>query len=159
RRLASATARIGVVTADLFPKVTLTGNIGFDAAKFSGLGDSGSGTYSFGPSITWAAFDLGRVRARINASKANADAELAGYQKAVLNALQEVDSDLAAYARSTERQATLERAAAASDKAARLARQRFEGGLSDFLNTLNAERDALDAETSLAQSNTEVATN
>lgn len=159
RRLASATARIGVAMGDLFPKVTVLGAIGYDASNFAGLGRGGSETYLYGPSITWAAFDLGRVQARIRESKWNADAQLAGYQKAVLGALEEVDSDLAAYARSTERQATLERAAAASDKAARLARQRFEGGLSDFLNVLDAERDALDAETSLSQSNTEVATN
>jgi multidrug efflux system outer membrane protein len=158
RRLAAATARIGVAMGDLFPKVTVLGAVGFDASSFAGIGHDGSRTYSYGPSITWAAFDLGRVQARIRASKANADAELAGYQSAVLGALQEVDSDLAAYARSTERLATLRLAAAASDKAARLARQRFEGGLSDFLNVLDAERDELDAETSVAQSETEVAT-
>ena len=63
RSLAAATALIGVQTADLFPRVTFNGNLALEASHFSGLGKSGSDTYSFGPRITWAALDLGRVRA------------------------------------------------------------------------------------------------
>jgi outer membrane protein TolC len=121
-------------------------------------GDSGSSTHTFGPSISWAAFDIGRVQARIRAARANADAELAAYQRAVLAALQETEGALVSYGRSAERTHTLELATSASDKAARLARQRYEAGLSDFLNVLDAEREALSAETSLAQSRTETAT-
>ncbi|MDB5987022.1 MAG: NodT family efflux system outer rane lipoprotein, partial [Nevskia sp.] len=152
RNLAAATAGIGVAVGDLFPKVTVAGAIGYNAGSFGGVGNTGSGTYAYGPSISWAAFDLGRVQARIRAARANADAQMAAYQKSVLLALQETEGALITYSRSAARMHTLEQATLASDKAAHLARQRFEAGLTDFLNVLDAEREALDAETSLAQS-------
>jgi multidrug efflux system outer membrane protein len=158
RHLAAATASIGIAMGDLFPKVTFIGAVGYDAGGFSAIGDSGSSTHTFGPRISWAAFDIGRIQARIRAARANADAELAAYQKAVLGALQETDGALVSYGRSAERTHTLELATSASDKAARLARKRYEAGLSDFLNVLDSEREALSAETSLAQSRTETAT-
>jgi outer membrane protein, multidrug efflux system len=142
----------------LFPKVTFIGAVGYEANSFSAIGDRGSSTHTYGPSISWAAFDIGRVQARIRAARANADAELAAYQKAVLGALQETDGALVSYGRSAERTHILERATFASDKAAQLARKRYEAGLSDFLNVLDAEREALSAETGLAQSRTETAT-
>src|SRR2546426_11989883 len=67
RSLAAATARIGVATADLFPRVTFVGSVGLQADTFAGLGKSGADTWNFGPRITWAALDLGRVQARIKA--------------------------------------------------------------------------------------------
>jgi multidrug efflux system outer membrane protein len=158
RNLAAATAGIGVAVGDLFPKITFVGSVGYNASSLGRVGDSGSQTYAYGPGISWAAFDLGRVRARIKEARANADAEMAAYEKAVLVALQETDGALISYSRSSARTRTLEQAALASDKAARLARQRYEAGLSDFLIALDAERDALNAETSLAQSRTETAT-
>src|SRR5437660_73226 len=68
RPLAAATARIGIATADLFPRVTFTGSVGLQAESFAGLGKSGADTWNFGPRITWAALDLGRVHARIKAA-------------------------------------------------------------------------------------------
>lgn len=138
--------------------MTFIGSVGYDAGNFAAIGDSGSSTHTFGPSISWAAFDIGRVQARIRAARANADAELAAYQRAVLAALQETEGALVSYGRSAVRTHTLELATSASDKAARLARQCYEAGLSDFLNVLDAEREALSAKTSLAQSRTETAT-
>src|SRR5687767_1478791 len=87
RELAAATARIGVATADLFPRVTFVGRIGIEAETFSGLAQAGSDTWSFGPRITWAALDIGRVQARIKAAGARAEAQLAAYERTVLNAL------------------------------------------------------------------------
>src|ERR1700709_307591 len=60
RRLAGATARVGVAVGDLFPKVTLSGQIGYIAPTFGEFGSADAKAFSFGPSITWAAFDLGR---------------------------------------------------------------------------------------------------
>src|SRR3989449_349924 len=77
RSLAAATARIGIATADLFPRVTFTGSLGLQAETFAGLGKSGADTWSFGPRITWAALDLGRAQARIKAADARAEASLA----------------------------------------------------------------------------------
>lgn len=158
RQLASATARIGVAVGDLFPRVSFIGSAGYNAGNTSDLGNAASETYTFGPTISWAALDLGRVRSRIGIANAQADAALAAYQSTVLLALEETEGALVNFGLAQSRRATLEQAAAASSKAANLARQRFEGGLSDFLNVLDAERDALSAQDSLAQSRTQTAT-
>jgi multidrug efflux system outer membrane protein len=158
RQLAAATARIGVAMGDLFPKVTITGEVGYWAPTFGDFGKSDARFFSVGPSISWAAFDLGRVRARISSAKAQTDAALAGYEGAVLNALEDTEGTLITYGRSQSRRGSLQVAAAASDKAADLARKRFEGGLIDFLEVLDAERTALSAELLLSQSRTDTAT-
>jgi multidrug efflux system outer membrane protein len=158
RQLAGATARVGVAVGDLFPKVTLTGSIGYEAPSFGQFGTSDARFFSAGPSITWAAFDLGRVRARISSARAETDAALANYESAVLNALQDTEGSLISYGRSQSRRDALALAAAASDKASDLARRRFEGGLIDFLEVLDAERTALSAELLLSQSRTDAAT-
>jgi multidrug efflux system outer membrane protein len=158
RRLAGATARVGVAVGDLFPKVTLTGDVGYFAPTFGDFGTSGARFFSFGPSISWAAFDLGRVRARISSARAQTDAALAAYEGAVLGALEDTEGALISYGRSQTRRDALQVAAAASDKAAELAQKRFEGGLIDFLEVLDAERTALSAELLLSQSRTDSAT-
>jgi multidrug efflux system outer membrane protein len=158
RGLAASTARIGVAVGDLFPKVTFTGAIGYDAATFGGLGKSGSDTYSIGPSISWAAFDLGRVASRIKIARAQADADLATYESSVLGALEETEGALITYGRAQSRRDLLTQAANASERASDLARQRFQGGLTDFVNVLEAERDALTVQDALAQSRTQTAT-
>lgn len=146
RNLAAATARIGVATADLFPHVTFVGGIALEASNFTGLGGSGSDSYSFGPSIRWAAFDLGRVRARIEAADARAEANLALYERTVLTALEETENALVAFGRAQARRELLRTSAEASDKAAELARLRFEEGVADFLTVLDAERTMLEAQ-------------
>jgi multidrug efflux system outer membrane protein len=158
RSLAASTARIGVAIGDLFPKVTFTGSVGYNAATFGGLGKTGSDTYSVGPAISWAAFDLGRVGARIRIAHAQADADLATYEASVLGALEETEGALLTYGRAQSRRELLTQAANASERAADLARQRFQGGLTDFVNVLDAEREALIVEDSLAQSRTQTAT-
>jgi multidrug efflux system outer membrane protein len=158
RSLAAATARIGVAVGDLFPRVTFIGTGGYNAASGSALGDPGTDTFRIGPSISWAAFDLGRVRARIDIANAQTDAALAGFENAVLTALEETEGALATYAFAQARRALLGEAADASSRAADLARQRFEGGLADFLDVLDAEAAALTVQDSLAQSRTQTAT-
>jgi outer membrane protein, multidrug efflux system len=158
RRLAGATARVGVAVGDLFPKVTLTGTVGYLAPTFSQFGTADARFFSAGPSISWAAFDLGRVRARIGSARAQTDAALASYESSVLNALEDTEGALVSYGRSQSRREALNVAAAASDKAADLARRRFEGGLIDFLEVLDAERTSLSAELLLSQSRTDAAT-
>jgi multidrug efflux system outer membrane protein len=158
RRLAAATARVGVAVGDLFPKVTLVGEVGYFAPTFGDFGQSEARSFSVGPSISWAAFDLGRVQARISSAKAQTDEALAFYEGAVLGALEDTEGALISYGRSQVRRDALRVAAAASDKAADLARKRFEGGLIDFLEVLDAERTALSAELLLSQSRTDAAT-
>jgi outer membrane protein, multidrug efflux system len=158
RQLAAATARVGVAMGDLFPRVTLVGEVGYQASSFSQFGQSQARFFQAGPSISWAAFDMGRVLARIGESRAQTDAALAQYQGAVLNALQDTEGSMITYGRAQVRRQSLQLAAAASDKAADLAEKRFEGGLIDFLEVLDAQRTALSAELTLSQSRTDAAT-
>jgi multidrug efflux system outer membrane protein len=158
RSLAAATARIGVATADLFPRVTLVGSVGLQADTFAGLGKSGGDTWNFGPRITWAALDLGRVRARIKAADARTEASLAFYEQAVLTALQETEDALVDFAHEQTRERFLEASAQASQQATDLAHQRYDAGAADFLSVLDAERTLLEAQDRLAASQTQTAT-
>ena len=156
--LAAATARIGVATADLFPRVTFNGRLALEAGELSRLTDAGADAYSFGPRITWAALDLGGVRARIQAADARAEAELAFYEKTVLSALEETESALVDFGRAQARRDYLLASARAADDAVALARERYQGGIADFLTVLDAQRTQLAVQQQLAQSETRTAT-
>ncbi len=158
RDLAASTARIGVAIGDLFPKVTFTGTAGYVAGSAAALGDSGTDSFVIAPGISWAALDVGRVRARIAGARARNDAALARYDQTVLRALEETEDALVTHARARERLAHVEQAAQASATAAQLARLRFQNGLVDFLQVLDAERTQLEAEDRLAQSHADAAT-
>ena len=158
RALAADTARIGIAVADLFPHVTFTGSVGYAAVNSGNLGDSGTGTRLIAPGISWAAFDIGRVRAQIAGARAHADGSLARYEQTVLRALEETEDALITHARSRERLEHVAASAQASGTAARLARTRYDGGISDFLTVLDTERTQLEAEDRLAQSRTDTAT-
>ncbi|WP_083386201.1 efflux transporter outer membrane subunit [Methylomonas sp. LWB] len=158
RNLAAATAQIGVATADLFPRVTFVGNLSLEASTLSNVVAPGSESYSVGPKISWAAFDLGRVYARIKAADASSEASLAQYQQTVLLALEETENALVAYNQERVRRAELTTAAKASEKAVELARLRYREGVSDFLTVLEADRQLLANQDLLAQSQTATAT-
>lgn len=158
RLLAAATARIGVQTADLFPRVTFQGQVALESKTFSGLGAAGSDTYSFGPRISWAALDLGRVRARIQAANARADAELARYEQVVLTALEETEGALVEFGRAQARREYLVASARSAEQAVTLADQRYRSGVTDFLTVLDAQRTQLAIQEQLAQSETRSAT-
>ncbi|MGH7406101.1 MAG: TolC family protein, partial [Candidatus Methylomirabilales bacterium] len=149
---------IGVATADLFPRVTFIGSVALEASTLSGLGKGGSDTFFFGPRIFWAAFDLGRVAARIRAADARAEGALAQYEKTVLTALEETENTLVDFGRQQKRLGFLRASAEASEKAAELARLRFQYGVTDFLTVLDAERTLLEAQDRLAESETRTAT-
>jgi outer membrane protein, multidrug efflux system len=102
RTLASDTARIGIAVADLFPRVTFTGSVGYAAGNSGDLGNSGTSTRLIAPGISWAAFDIGRVRAQIAGARAHADGSLAKYEQTVLQALEETEDALVTHARSRE---------------------------------------------------------
>ncbi len=155
RRLAAATARVGVATADLFPRVSLIGSAGYLSTERSAFGDSNSESTAIGPFLSWSAFDLGRVRARIGAAEAATGAQLAAYEQTVLTVLEETENALVRYARNRQRLASLEIAAQASGKAANLANIRYRNGVDSFLNVLDAEARLLEAQDALAQSETD----
>ncbi len=155
RKLAAATARIGVATADLFPRVSLIGSVGYTTTSLSDLGEDQYRGASVGPSLFWPAFDLGRIRARIRAADATAEGALANYEKTVLAALEETENVLVRFTKARQRQAHLQIAASSTAEAVELARVRYSNGIDSFLNVLDAERQLLGLQDQLAQSETE----
>ncbi|MFV3381199.1 MULTISPECIES: TolC family protein [Pseudomonas] len=156
RQLAAATANVGVATADLFPRVSLSGFLGFTAARGSQIGSSAANAWALGPSITWAAFDLGSVRARLRGAKADAEGALANYEQQVLLALEESANAFSDYGKRQQRLLALIRQSDASRKAAELASVRYREGTVDYLVLLDAERERLSAEDAQAQGEVEL---
>jgi len=154
RNLAAATARVGVATADLFPRVSFSGFVGFLSGDTSQLGKAASRAWLVNPAVSWPALDLGSVRARLRAAKAEADGELAAYQKAVLSALEDFEDACVGYSAQEARLASVLEQAQASRRAAQLAQIQYrEGGIS-FIVLLDAQRTLLQAEDELAQAET-----
>jgi NodT family efflux transporter outer membrane factor (OMF) lipoprotein len=158
RRLASAAARVGVATADLFPRFTIGGSYGTQAADSSNLFQRDSETRLIALGIDWSFLDIGRVRARIAAADATAEANLASYEQTVLQALEETQNAVITYDRALREREHLRAAEADTTHAATLARLRFNGGIIGFLDVLDAERSQLEAQDQLAQSETRSAT-
>lgn len=156
RTLAGYTARVGVATADLFPRVSLTGFLGFTAARGSQIGSSAANAWTLGPSITWPAFDLGSVRARLRGAKADADGALASYEQQVLLALEETENAFSDYDKRQQRLVSLIRQSESSRAAANLAGIQYREGTVDFLVLLDAERERLSAEDAQAQAEIDV---
>jgi outer membrane protein, multidrug efflux system len=160
RQLAAATARVGVATADLFPRVNITGFVGFLSGDVGRLFSTATGNnaqaWSITPAVSWAAFDIGSVKARLRASKAQSDAAAANYEKVVLTALEDTENSLVAYSARQAQLKSLSEQAQASRRAAELADTQYREGVADFLVLLDAQRTQLDAEDSVAQAETAV---
>lgn len=156
RELAAATARIGVATADLFPRFSLTGAAGLQSLDASSLFDWNSRFYSIGPQIRWNVFNAGQVRANIDVQNARQQAALAAYQKSVLGALQEVHSALIAFGNEQDRREFLQSAVASDRQALSLAQQLYRQGLADFITVLDAQRTLFTSEDALARSDATV---
>ncbi len=152
--LAAATARVGVVTADLFPRVTFGGRLNIEAQSLANLQKSGADAYNLGPRISWAFLNIGRVRQQIKAAGHRADAALSTYEQTVLLALEETENALTSYDRERQRLGHLETSAASAREAATLARKRYQDGVADFLTVLDAERVALAAQNDIVLSRT-----
>jgi NodT family efflux transporter outer membrane factor (OMF) lipoprotein len=157
RALAAATARIGVATADLYPRLALTGMLGLQSMQLSDLSQTASQFWAFGPSIRWPLFDAGRIRANIRVHDARQEQALIRYEQTVLTALEEVENALVAYRQEQVRQRSLAAAMAAHRRAVTLANELYTKGLSDFLTVLEAQRSLLAAESQLVQSNAALA--
>lgn len=156
RRLAAATERQGVAVASLFPQVSVSGFVGFVAGRGSTFFTGDSRAFSVSPGISWSAFDLGRVRARIRGSNAATEEMLAYYEETALRALEETENALANYRAQQARLIKLNDQARESKRAADIARLRYREGVVDFLSLLDAERTQLQAEDAVAQSERDV---
>lgn len=156
RRLAASTAEVGVATADLFPRVSLNGFLGFVAGRGSQLGSTAARAWSASPTLTWAAFDLGSVRARLRATQAGAQVSAAHYEQQVLTALEEAANAFSDYGRRQERLLALMHRSEASRGAAHQASLQYQEGVVDFLVLLDAEREQLAAEDAQAEAEVEL---
>jgi outer membrane protein, multidrug efflux system len=152
REIAAATARVGVATADLFPKFSITGTAGLESISTSDFLFGTSRMWSVGPSMTWPIFEAGRIRANIAAQNAREEQALYLYRKTVLTALAEVEDALVAYAKERARHQALAASAQDFKLSEILARDRYEEGYADYLDVLEAQRSLYAAQDSLAQS-------
>jgi outer membrane protein, multidrug efflux system len=159
RELAAQTARVGVATADLYPKFKLSGSIGLEALSMNRLFSSGSGTFSGAAGITWPVFKAGGIRQNIEVHSSLQEQALIQYEAAVLGALEDAENALAAYAAEQRRRDDLGEAARAAQRAVELARHKYQAGLTDFTNVLDAERSLLSFQDQWTQSNGTVASN
>jgi NodT family efflux transporter outer membrane factor (OMF) lipoprotein len=143
RVLAAQTARVGVATADLYPKFRLLGTIGIESIDSDNFLDWGNRFWRIGPSASWRAFDGGAIRQNIAVQNARQEQALIQYQQTVLNAQEEVENALVAYAKEQRRRDSLDKAATAAQRAELLARDKYQAGLVDFNNVLDTQRSLL----------------
>jgi outer membrane protein, multidrug efflux system len=158
RDLAAATARIGIAIADYYPRISIGGDVGVNARNGGDLGESASRFWSFGPKISWAFLDSGRIKANVNRAEARTDAALARFDKTVLTALEETENALFGYSQSLAREEALKSASTAANDAAKLAKLRYDAGASDFLTLLDAERTRIAADREFDQAKATTAT-
>ncbi|MBO9499030.1 MAG: efflux transporter outer membrane subunit [Novosphingobium sp.] len=156
RRLAGSTARIGVATADLYPRVTLGGSVGSTGTGFDNIFGANPLTWLLGPLINWTV-NQDAARARIAAAKADSQAALATFDGTVLNALEETETALSAYGHALEQRQALQQARDEAERAAKITRAQQREGAIDALASLDAERTLADAEAQLALANAAIA--
>ncbi len=151
RQLAAQTAQIGVATADLYPRFSLSGTFAFETAGSAIFGD-GNHAWSFGPAFRWNIFNGGRVRNNILAQDARANQLLSDYENTVLEALEDVENSLVAFEQERIRRDALERSVIAAEESVRLVKELYIAGLTDFQNVLDMERSLAEQQDDLAES-------
>jgi NodT family efflux transporter outer membrane factor (OMF) lipoprotein len=156
RQLAAATATVGVATAQLYPRISLTGAFGLDSLGSSEFFSWQSRVWTLGPSIRWPIFAGGRLRAQVAVEDARREQALAAYEKSVLVALEDVENALVGYLRQGERRGRLEAAVAANRKAVDLADELYRKGLTSFIDVLDAQRALYVSQAELARSQSQV---
>jgi NodT family efflux transporter outer membrane factor (OMF) lipoprotein len=145
RSLAAATARIGVATADLFPSLAVNGAVG---VQRQGLGNPPLSTHiwSVGAGVVWPLLDFGALDAQVEAAELAARAQFVNYKKTIQLAVREVDTELGLFTAEQVSLGKLDSALTASQRAVTLASERYQRGLTDFLNVIDAQREQYDIE-------------
>ena len=159
RNLAAQTARIGVATADLYPKFRLLGTMGLESVSTGNLFTAHSRTWSINSGVSWNIFQGGAIRQNIKVQSARQEQALIQYEYSILKAQEEVENVLVAYAKQQRRRQSLAAATAAAQTAVQLAQDQYRVGLVDFSNVLDAQRSLLSFQDQLAQSNGAVTSN
>jgi len=149
--LVSENAQIGVAKAAYFPRITLTGFLGFESSQLSNLFTGSRNVWAFVPQVTQPIFTAGRLRSNVRFTEAQREVFLVNYERTIQNAFREVSDSLIAYRKVKEVRAQRELLVDTLRDRARLAYLRYTGGVSNLLEALDADRDLFDAELTLAQ--------
>jgi NodT family efflux transporter outer membrane factor (OMF) lipoprotein len=157
RRFAAAVARIGVAEGDRYPRFSLGGTLGLAANSADDVFTKGSDVIAFGPSVRWNLFEGGRLKQRVVALEADAEAAQVAWEQAVLRALEEAENAMARFVREQQRRASLQRAASEAQRAVELARAQYTAGLSDFQAVIDSERSVATIEDDLVASEAAIA--
>ncbi|MCW8276083.1 TolC family protein [Pseudomonas sp. PCH199] len=155
RRLAAATATIGIATAQLYPDVSIGATVG-TVGILENLGEPSTNRWGFGPSLTWTVPTNG-ARARIREAEAVTQGALAQFDGVVLNAIRETQTSLAQYSALLQRRDALADAEQSAKLAADQTHRFFQAGRASFLADLQATRTYTDVRAQLAAANTQVA--
>lgn len=155
-RLKAAHAEIGAARAAFFPNIALTGSLGTASTELSGLFGSGSGIWSFVPSLTVPIFQGGRLRAGLDLAEARRNLAVAEYERTVQVAFREVADALAERRRLGEQTAALRATLDAQAERVRLAVLRYQNGAAPYLEVLEAERERFTVEQALVQTRREL---
>lgn len=146
QRLQGESARIGVAKAAFFPTIKLTSSAGFASADLGTFLDWPSRVWSVGPSITFPIFQGGRNKASLQAAQARYEQSVAGYRGTILNAFREVEDALSDLSTLSFQNDAVNRAVISARDTATLANERYQKGLSNYLDVVDAQRTALQAE-------------
>jgi NodT family efflux transporter outer membrane factor (OMF) lipoprotein len=152
RFLAAQTARIGIRTADLYPRFSLFGFLALESTDGGDLFKSSSGTWGFGLPIRWNIFQGGRIRAAIRVEEARTEQALLAYEQSVLRALEEVENAMVFYYQERLRRDKLVEAVEASRRSVDLVRTQYMAGLTNFQNVLDTQRSLFNQQDQLAAS-------
>ncbi|MBG3903502.1 TolC family protein [Pseudomonas aeruginosa] len=153
RQLAASSEDVGAATAELYPRLDLGGFIGFFALRSGDLG-SASRAFELAPAVSWPAFRLGNVRARLRAAEAQSDAALARYQRTLLLAQEDVGNALNQLAEHQRRLVALVRSASHAGNALEIANERYRAGAGSYLAVLENQRALYQIREELAQAET-----
>ena len=140
RELGAATARIGIATAALFPSLAVTGAIGFQRQSLKGQPVLGEHIWSLGPGAVWPLLDFGALDAQVEIADLATRAQLVRYKQTIQQAVREVDTSYGLYLAEQQSLGKLGVALIASQRAVTLANERYQRGVTDFLNVVDAER-------------------
>ncbi|MGZ8190582.1 MAG: efflux transporter outer membrane subunit [Methylococcaceae bacterium] len=158
RQLAAANANVGIATAELYPRVNLSAFLGLQntrIADFTPIGKS----WSTAASVSMPIFNWGRIKANIKSKEAQSELAFLTYQSTVLTAFREVEDALITYTKENQRHKSLARAVTANQLAVQLARERYEKGLTSFLDVLVSQRALYQTESSRVESEAKISSN
>jgi outer membrane protein, multidrug efflux system len=158
RQLSAGNAFVGAAKSAYLPRLTIGGGAGYASNTFESLGNTNKPRYAIGPVLSWPLLNLGRIKAGVDVARAQEAEAEAYYRKTQLQAQEEIESSVIGYNKARASLQHLEAAATASERAAALARLRFEEGATDFLQVLDAERTMLEAQDRLAAGRTAATT-